>query len=552
MKTIFTLFLLAVACMAEAVVPADEMHEQKVEAKPSAVTVFLTGAELGYKTSVKLKKGKNLVKFTGLSSKMDPGSIVVDVEDKKMVILSVYSTNNFLAQMEKNPKVKAVRDTLDNVKDRLAKVSFRKETLMKEKEMLFKDNYIYTDNEIASLKEYVEFCRTRRHEINEELHVLNKREAKLTEEVNSLNKQMTEMNVQMGMPSSEVMVQVDAVSEATVNMELKYRVLDAGWAPKYDIRVEGIGKPVNLYYKANIYNNSGVDWNEVKIKLSTADPMQGAQYPRMEGWDLKQNVTSTQSYQQAQKQVSQLSQENKNVKFTTIEVDELSAEFDIAQPYTIPSDSRPYLVDVNNKQLEARYEYVSVPKMDKDAFLVAKVVGWTELSLVSGKASVYYNGTYIGQSSINIFEMSDTLELSLGRDNKIAVSRIKKSELNDHQIIGNYEKEIFKYEFTVKNNRDIPVTMNLQDQVPMTNDSRVSVNISELSDGKYDKYSGQVNWVVTLQPGESKSFNFNFYAKYPKEFNENYRQANTFYTNNYNWIAGRKKVKFRTVSSPSF
>lgn len=551
MKTILSIILsFTIISNGYGIKVAEELHEQNVAARPSAITVYMTGAELGYKTSVKLKKGKNLVKFTGLSSKIDPGSIVVDIDNKEMIILSVYSTNNFLAEMEKNPKVKLVRDTLENVKDRLAKVSFRKETLLKEKEILFKENYVYTDKDIVKLKEYADFCRARRDEINEELHQLNKRELKLNEQVARLNKQMVEMNVQMGMPSSEVSAQVLANADITVSFDLKYRVIDAGWAPKYDIRVDGINKPVDLYYKANIYNNTGVDWNDVKLKLSTADPMQGAQYPKMEGWDLKQNVSTTQSYQQAQKQVNQLSQENKNVKFTTIEVDELSAEFEIVQPYTIPSDSRPYLVDVNNKQLQARYEYVSVPKMDKDAFLVAKVVGWTELSLVSGKASIYYNGTYIGQSSINIFEMSDTLELSLGRDNKIAVSRIKKSEMNDHQIIGNYEKEVFKYEFTVKNNRDVPVTMNLQDQVPMTNDSRVSVNISELSDGKYDKYSGEVSWVVTLQPGESKKFNFDFSAKYPKEFNEYYRGKNNFYTQNYNWMQSKKRS--RTVSAPSF
>src|SRR6185369_11389983 len=132
--------------------------------------------------------------------------------------------------------------------------------------------------------------------------------------------QLLELNQHIGMPSAEVTVLVLANEDMRANFNLKYRVVDAGWAPKYDIRVDGISKPVNLYYKANLYNNTGVDWNNVKLKLSTADPLQGAQYPKMEAWDLKQNQEQTQSYQSAQKQMSELQKENKTMQFKTLEV----------------------------------------------------------------------------------------------------------------------------------------------------------------------------------------------------------------------------------------
>jgi uncharacterized protein (TIGR02231 family) len=316
--------------------------------------------------------------------------------------------------------------------------------------------------------------------------------------------------------------------------ELKYRVLDAGWEPKYDIRVDGVTKPVNLYYKANVFNNTGVDWMEVRMKLSTADPLQGAQRPSLTEWSLKDGGSDPEYTQFYQTQVEKMKKENKQVDFKMVEVDELSAEFEIVQPYSILADSKPYLVDVANRSLNARYEYVSIPKMDKDAFLVAKVVGWNDLNLVSGNASIYFNGTYIGQSKLNILEISDTLELSLGRDNKIAITRVKKSEVNEHEIIGNYEKEVYKYEMVVRNNREIPLTIKMQDQVPLEDDSRINVKIKEISGGVYDKPSGLVTWTMTLQPGEMRKLVFDFSTRYPKdEFKP-------------------KKKKFRTVSCPAF
>ncbi len=537
-KYLFTAFTLTLITFSAMSITPEEVREVKAEAKPHQVTVFLTGAELRYKSSVTLVKGKNLVKFIGLSAKLDPNSIVVDVEKKNVVILSVFSNNNFLAMMTDNPKIKPIRDSIEILKDELAMLRGRKEAMMQEKELLYKNDVILGREKgqpVADIEKSADFFRKRVGDLNADIYKLTKQETKWAARLDLLAKQFNELNLQINPPSSEITVLVLAGDAGACGFELKYRVVDAGWAPKYDIRVDAVAKPVNLYYKAQVYNNTGVDWVEVKMKLSTSDPLQGAQYPKLDEWSLTKDNNYTQSigYQSNYQQIQKVKQHNKEVDFKIIEVDELNAEFDIALPYTIPSDNKPYLVDVTSKALEARYEYISIPKMDKDAYLIAKVVGWGDLNLVSGNASIYFGGTYIGQSKISIIEISDTLELSLGRDSKIAISRVKKSEVNDHQFIGNYEKEIFKYEIIVKNNRDVPLLLTIQDQVPVENDSRIDVNIAELSGGVYNKNNGMVTWTLNLNPGDTKTLIFNFSAKYPKGLKP-------------------KKKKYRTISSPSF
>ncbi len=518
---------------------AEEIPEIKSEPKPYQVTVFLTGAELRYQSPINLNKGKNLIKFTNLSAKLDANSIIVDVEKKNVVILSVFSGNNFLQPVNDNAKIRPIKDSIELVKDELAMLRGKKEAFTLEKDLLSKNDAILGKDKgqpAAETEKSADFFRKRITDINAEMYKLQKQETRWSKRLDLLSKQYNELNLQINPPSSEVSVLVLAGEGGSCNFDLKYRVADAGWTPKYDIRVEGITQPVEMSYKANVYNNTGVDWVNVKMKLSTADPRMGAQYPKMDNWSFLQNVSGVQAnadYQYQQSQIMEIKKDNAKVDFKIIEVDELNAEFDIAIPYTIPSDSKPYLVDVNKKSLEAKYEYVSVPKMDKDAFLIAKVVGWTDLNLVSGNAAIYFNGTYIGQSKINVQEISDTLELSLGRDSKIAISRVKKSERNDHQIIGNFEKETFKYEIIVKNNREIPLTLTIKDQVPMDNDSRIDISILELSGGTYEKATGQVSWKLSLNPGETKTMNFNFSVKYPK------------------YIKPKKK-QYRSVSSPSF
>jgi uncharacterized protein (TIGR02231 family) len=525
----------------------EEQHEIEVKSEIKQAIVYLTGAELLHDSKVTVKKGKNLIKFKGLSSKLDPKSIVVDVENKSIVILSVYSSNNFLEPVLDNPKIKPVKDSLEKVMDEIAMLNGLKDALTQEKNLMFKNDAIFGKEKgipVLEVEKSADFFRKRTVDINKELYFNDKKQANLNKLADRLNKQLKELNATINPPSSEVSVLVLASDGISSNFELKYRVSDAGWAPKYDIRVDNITKPLSLYYKANVFNNTGMDWVNVKLKLSTASPLQGAQHPDLETWKMDEqiqqlkgvtlsNVEIVPSTDYQKQQLNDLKKGNKDVNFKLIEVDELSAEFDIPQPYSIPSDSKPYLVDVSFKALDAKYEHLTIPKMDKDAFLVAKVTGWNEMNLVSGDASVYFNGTYIGQSKIDTRDIYDTLELSLGRDNKVFVSRIKKSEVNDHQFLGNYEKELFKYEIIVKNNREIPITIVVEDQVPVENDTRVDVDINELSGGNYNKGNGDVTWKLTLAPGETKKLVFDFSVRYPKGFKP-------------------KKKKFRTISAPSF
>jgi uncharacterized protein (TIGR02231 family) len=211
----------------------------------------------------------------------------------------------------------------------------------------------------------------------------------------------------------------------------------------------------------------------------------------------------------------------------------LSAEFEIELPYTILSDGKPYVVDVTSFTLPATYMHYAVPKQDADAFLMAKVVGWNTLNLVSGKASVYFAGAYLGQSFINTASVDDTLSLSLGRDKRVALSRKQKSELSKRQLLGNNEKETFYFETTVRNNRDKEINVLLEDQLPISSDGEIEVAMLEISGAELEKNTGKLSWNMKLAPGESKTITLGYSIKTPKSMQ----------------VAKRK---YRTISAPSF
>jgi uncharacterized protein (TIGR02231 family) len=221
------------------------------------------------------------------------------------------------------------------------------------------------------------------------------------------------------------------------------------------------------------------------------------------------------------------------VAFQQVAVQELSAEFEIELPYTILSDGKPYVVDVTSFTLPATYMHYAVPKQDADAFLMAKVVGWNTLNLVSGKASVYFAGAYLGQSFINTASVDDTLSLSLGRDKRVALVRKKQSELSKRQLLGNNEKETFYFETTVRNNRDKEINVLLEDQLPISSDGQIEVAMLEISGAVLEKNTGKLSWNMKLATGESKTITLGYSIKTPKSMQVS-------------------KAKFRTIACPSF
>src|SRR5574337_606096 len=330
----------------------------------------------------------------------------------------------------------------------------------------------------ADLKTTADFYYQRTFEINTELVKLRRKQTDQQDLVNRLNAQLYESNARTTPPSGEITVLVIAGGNIRfeTDVTLRYVVSDCGWAPSYDLLADNVGSPVNLKYRAKVFNNTNVDWKNVTMKLSTANPMQSAAAPQLEKWTLdfdqgysnynnngsyygggnapaaydgspqtlsNENLASqapaqpqavpqggNQNYGKATWQQPQQTQQQPQ-QYEQIQVSELAAEFDIKLKYDVPADGKPYIVDVTEYTLNATYKYFCVPKMEREAFLLARITGWEDLDLVEGPANVYFGGTYVGQSYINTRSVDDTLDLSFGRDKSLIVTRTKLKEFNN-------------------------------------------------------------------------------------------------------------------------
>lgn len=196
---------------------------------------------------------------------------------------------------------------------------------------------------------------------------------------------------------------------------------------------------------------------------------------------------------------------------------ELDVTFNIDLPYDVPTNGKAQTATLKEYDVPTTYKYYSVPKLDKDAFLLAEVADWEGLNLLPGEANIIFEGTYIGKSFIDPSSTQDTINLTMGRDKRVVVKREKLKDFSSIKFLGSNKKQIFTYEITVKNNKKDEVNMLLKDQYPVSQNKEVEVELLESNDAAVNEETGVLTWKLKLAPGEIKKIRLSYSVKYPKD-----------------------------------
>lgn len=202
--------------------------------------------------------------------------------------------------------------------------------------------------------------------------------------------------------------------------------------------------------------------------------------------------------------------------YVTITSGELDITYDIDIPYDVPTNGKQQIATLHESSVPALYKYYAVPKLDKEAFLLAEVANWQTLNLLPGEANVIFENTYIGKTFIDPANTSDTLNLTLGTDKRVVVKREKAMDYSSTKLIGSNKLQTIAYNITVKNNKSEPITLILKDQYPISTNKEIEVALLESSNGKVNEEIGVVTWINTIGSGQSAKVRISYSARYPK------------------------------------
>lgn len=502
------------------------------------VTVFLSGAQVSEEATVSLKTGENILLFAGLAKNIDPRSIQA-VAPEIVLINSVRHEVNYLKEQVNSPRVQRLQDSLKLIQVKLEDLNNEKSVLTQENAMVMANQSLAGEAKGVStdeLRKASDFFRQRLRDIADRLQVNRRAQDKLVEERNRINQQLQELNYSANQPSNDIVVKLKSDYARNVRVGIRYMVADAGWTPGYDLRAKDTDSPITLDYRADVWQNTGVNWKDVTLTLSSGDPNQGGTKPELAQWNLafgsydynqaynrESAVYDKKEYEKADDNsgAEQLALGNTRTltlaDYTVMRNTATTAEFAISVKQDIPSDGKNQQVSVQTATLPATYAHYAVPKLDKDAFLVARITGWESLNLLPGGVNIFFEGTYVTQAMLDPTNTVDTLNFSLGRDKKVIIERNMLKDYNARKDIGINKERTFGYEFVLRNTKKSVVHLKLMDQLPVSQDADIEVKAIELSGASHDEGTGILTWNLDLQPAETQKLKLIYSVKHPKK-----------------------------------
>ncbi len=473
----------------------------KVKTKISEVTVYLRGAQVTRQGKIYVPKGTTNIILYNLSPNINASSIQIKSK-QDITLLGVVHQLDFFHNPKKTTEVLALEASRQALNE---KILFEQNMLFvyKEEEAMILANKSIGSQEqgvsVIELQKTADFYRKKLTEIKLLQLECNRKIANYKEEIVKIASQQRELNVKKEQPTSEIIITVSSKKAQTVSLEALYVITTAGWKAKYDLRAISVTKPISLVYKGEVYQGSGFDWKDVKLTLSTGEPLKSGTKPELSTWWLDFIPTNSNNNKQAYN--------NKNSTTHT---------FKIPNSYTIPTDGKNHSIEITKYSLPSNYEYSAIPKKDKDAFLMARITDWEQYHLLNGSINLFFEGTYIGSSDLNVNIPDDTLNISLGRDKNIIIEREKLKDFTKERIIGTKKVVTYVFEIKIRNNKYEKINLIIEDQIPVSQNDKIDIELEESSDAKYDELTGKLTWDLKLNPSETKVLKFKYTVKYPK------------------------------------
>lgn len=542
MKIFYSTFLLAIAISinlsAQNGVVVDNFIynntkpiERKVSSVVSHVTVFNNQAQVTRTAKINLEaSGVFNIVFDKLSPYINMNSLEVKANEH-LTILSVSNRNELLNKNEKPADIILLEDSLENINAALADFKADKETIVHQKDLMLANKNVgsnQTGVKYDELEDLMNLYHKKLDDFKVNWFRLGKLETKYYGYKNAVEQQLAAYNNGKLTLNNEVILTVKSDNKVQdAQIDLSYLVGNVSWQPFYDIRIKDNKSNVQFFLKANITQSTGEDWNNVNLKLTTANPAEGGIKPELQtnwlGFQINRNIAIQEVVIRSNAQLIDEDgfdkiQSTSKSKFSkpTITQNMFNTEFETNIAYTIPSDNQNHQVDLTSFAQSAVYGYAVVPKLNKEVFVTAQVLANDLINQISGEANVYYDGTFTGKTIVSP-TANDTLLLTLGKDKRIQVERIKLKDFSSKSFFGGTKTEQTTYEIKVKNTHKETILLTIEDQIPVSNNSEIEVKLLEYIGATYDANTGKLTWKMELKADESKSVKFGFEVKHPKD-----------------------------------
>ncbi|CAB3816647.1 hypothetical protein A6I77_24475 [Achromobacter xylosoxidans] len=362
----------------------------------------------------------------------------------------------------------------------------------------------------------------------------------LERQLSAAQGELGQLQGQLNRRTKTVTLRVNLARAGKLDLNVSYAVAGARWTPSYDARLRPADRSVDLGYFGVIRQNTGEDWNNVKLTLSTARPALGGGAPKLNPWIIdvaappppmpapvaaapvmrpepraRQSVKSASAEMAAGDMAPAL--EEATVATAAVQSEATSASFQIRTPATLPSDNSTQRVAITTAKLPATLQYQSTPALREAAFLTALANNNTEYPFLAGTLNTFLDDAFVAASSMKSVMPGEKVELALGADDGISIKRQLVNRYTESTgFSGNGKRVTYEYKITVKNNKATKEQVSFKDRLPISRNEKIEVKLLSPSERDIKREDdGVLVWNWEMEPGKSRDAVLKFSVDYP-------------------------------------
>jgi len=520
-------------------------------AKPTEVVVYADRAQVTRRAQIQLESGTYHFLFDDLPASVQQESIQVngsgpavlnDVRFKQIHFSAVPDTRLRELENQKQQRADDLQDIDDLIKQATNEKSFvdrisKKLTNTDEKSQsaqLNPDKWV----------KMVAFYRQKFAKLDKEIRHAERKKRHIQSDLDKIERDIQSLGSQNEKSRNQVEILLNVKKPGIIKLDLVYMVPGPSWKPLYDFRVQSKKKNMHITYNAIIQQNTGEDWHNVKIKLSTARPQIAGKQPKLmplfvmayrdkpqQGFSAP-NAGALNSaamgymFKGIQPEVDGESTEDKSwTNDVTIDTKATSVVFDVNTSYDVLADNQPHKVTVMSRSFPAHFRYSAVPKHSPYAYLKANIINTSDFPFLAGESNVYLDSNFVAKSSITTIAPQENFWTNLGIDESIKIEYkfINKFE-KQGGVFSSNNKYTYKFMISATNNKKTEAELVIWDQIPIARNDKVKVKLLKptmQTGSKHVKLNEHhyLEWYYKPKAGETLQIPLVYTIEFPKDMN---------------------------------
>ncbi len=542
------------------ILPCSYALGSEIEAKSeiAKVCVYSNSALITRTANFTLQSGAHKIMFSGIIPEVDENTLRVSGKGNAEVKLFGAKVKREYLQDEPAERVKQIRQEIEKTGDEIKVIENQKRLLSDEKSFLdsirlFSNRQLPEDlvtkmPATKDLDDLLKFMDVKLKENYAQVLDCEIRARELRNKIDALTRELNNISGPAKKLKRSIEVEAEVLKPGNFNLSISYLVSGANWQPVYDARANFESALVELVSYALVKQNTGEDWADVDIVLSTSNPSVSAKMPEAstwfikpfeprimrQKWGLEKEGKAEFSDKLGEKLLYSASitgemmpEEEAKEVYASSEEKGVSVIYKLTRKVTVKSDGSEYKLPVSSQTLKADFGYSTYPRLSPFAYLNSRVMNSADLQLLRGRVNVFMEGDFVGSSGIENIAPAEEFDLYLGLDENVKVKRdILESKVDETLIAGipaPVKKTITKYKISVENYKSKKIKVKLFEVIPVSQDDRIKVKVDKVSlepaqkDWKDKK--GVWLWELDLEPKGKREIFYTLIIECPRQMN---------------------------------